>query len=117
MRLGASLLNIIDQVKPTESHRVVFGHVCQSGRNSTGTIGACGGSVEIEGAGVDGEPLELDCEPYVEEGGPSDPDTDAEDNKVMKAPVKAKTSRKKKSAYTSDGPRKSTRIRCVTSRY
>ena len=70
-----------------------------------------------EGAGVGGEPLELDCEPYVEEGGPSDPDTDTEDNKAMKAPVKAKTSRKNKSTYTSDGPRKSNRIRRVTARY
>jgi hypothetical protein len=70
-----------------------------------------------EGADVGGEPLELDCEAYVEEGGPSDPDTDVEEDKAMKAPVKAKTSRKKKSAYTSDGPRKSTRVRRVTARY
>ena len=36
----------------------------------------------VEHNGIDGDSVELDCEPYVNEGGPSNDDTEAEDAKI-----------------------------------
>ena len=57
--------------------------------------------------------MERDCEPYVNEGGPSDYDMEAEDAKTQ-ASVAA---RKKKAAVPLHGVRKSTRTRRPAARY
>jgi hypothetical protein len=61
----------------------------------------------VEHNGINGDSMELYCEPYVNEGGPSDDDTETEDAKI-RASVMA---RKKKAAVPSHGVRKSTRTR------
>ena len=67
----------------------------------------------VEHNGTDGDSMELDCEPYVNEGGPSDDDTEAEDAKIQ-ASVAV---RKKKAAVPSHGVRKSTRTRRPAAHY
>jgi len=67
--------------------------------------------------GDKGDLLELDCEPYVDEGGPSDNDTEAEEAKAKQVPMGKRTSRKKKAELESHGARKSTRSRRATACY
>ncbi len=67
----------------------------------------------VEHNGTDGDSMELDCEPYVNEGGPSNDDTEAEVAKTG-ASVAA---RKKKAAVLPHGVRKSTMTRCPTACY
>ena len=59
---------------------------------------------------------DMDCEPFVDEGGPSDNDTAAENEKVD---CKKEPNRKKmtKAVGTHTPVRKSMRTRCATSRY
>ena len=59
----------------------------------------------VENNGGEGDSMELDCEPYVNEGGPTDDDTEAEDAKVRASVA----GRKKKATVPSHGVRKSTR--------
>jgi len=67
----------------------------------------------VENNGTDGDSMELDCEPYVNGGGPSDDDTEAEVAKTG-ASVAA---RKKKAAVPPHGVRKSTRTHRPAARY
>jgi hypothetical protein len=70
-----------------------------------------------EDTGNNGDLLELDCEPYVDEGGPSDDDTETEEAKAKQVSVGKKRNRKKKAEVESHGARKSTRNRRATARY
>ena len=67
--------------------------------------------------GDNGDLLELDWQPYMDEGGPSDDDTKAEEAKAKQVSVGKKRNRKNKAEVESHGARKSTRNRRVTARY
>ena len=88
---------------------------CQKSVNNTtdANQGTKFDEIVAENNGGEGDDMELDCEPYVNEGGPTDDDTEAEDAKVRASVA----GRKKKSTLPSHGVRKSTRPRRTVAHY